>query len=238
LEPNQIGPAIIWSAVPLLPVALIAGLLLRNKLDPRILFAVGLACTAFSAVLNAHYDSAWAASNFYRTELLTGVGQSFSLIGLVGCIVLQAIFTVAMSRPQWVLTFSAFFHTIRLFGGTAGAIYMGHFIAEREKLHSNLLGLHVSSGNWITDQNIHAMAAGLYAKSSGMAAAGVRAVDLIAARVRLQAYSLSIIDGFLLMAWTCACALIFVALLRKSPLNYGDLTMLQQIPAPGKESNS
>jgi DHA2 family multidrug resistance protein len=222
-EPDQIGHAIIWSAVPLLPIAFIAGLLLLGKLDPRIVFAVGLTCTAFSAVLNAHYTSMWAAENFYRTELLTGVGQAFSLIGLVGCIVLQAIFTGALAKPEWVLTFSAFFHTVRLFGGTAGAIYMGHFIADREKLHSNLLGLHVSGGNWITDQNIHAMTAGLYAKSSGMAAAGVRAVDLIGARVRLQAHTLSLSDGFLLIAWSCVVALILVALLRKSPLNYGDL---------------
>jgi DHA2 family multidrug resistance protein len=234
-EPDQIGSAIIWSAAPLLPIAFIAGLLLLRNLDPRILLAVGLACTAFSAVLNAHYDSAWAAANFYRTEMLTGVGQAFSLIGLVGCIVLQAIFTGGLAKPEWVLTFSAFFHTIRLFGGTTGAIYMGHFIADREKLHSNFLGLHVSSGNWITDQNIHAIAAGLYAKSSGMAAAGARAVDLIADRLRLQAYSLSIIDGFLLIAWSCAFALIVVALVRKSFLNYGDLSM-QQIPSPEKES--
>jgi DHA2 family multidrug resistance protein len=235
-EPDQIGPAIIWSAVPLLPVTFIAGLLLLRKLDPRVLFAVGLACTAFAAVLNARYDSAWAAANFYRTELLTGIGQAFSLIGLVGCIVLQGVFTGGLAKPEWILTFSAFFHSIRLFGGTAGALYMGHFIADREKLHSNLLGLRVSSGNWITDQNIHALTAGLYAKSSGMAAASSRALDLIAARLRLQAYSLSIIDGFLLIAWSCAVALIFVALLRKSPLNYGDLSAMQQIPAPKKES--
>ena len=132
--------------------------------------------------------------------MLTGVGQAFSFIGLVGCIVLQAIFTGGLSKPQWILTFSAFFHAVRLFGGTAGAIYMGHFLADREKLHSNLLGLHVRGGNWITDRNIHGMTAGLYAKSSGMAAAGARAVDLVAARVRLQAYSLSLIDGFLLVA--------------------------------------
>jgi MFS transporter, DHA2 family, multidrug resistance protein len=235
-QADQIGPAIIWSAVPLLPIAFIAGLLLLHRLDPRILFAVGLACTAFSAVLNARYDSAWAAANFYRTELLTGVGQAFSLIGLVGCIVLQAIFTGGLAKPERVLTFSAFFHTIRLFGGTAGAIYMGHFIADREKLHSNLLGLRVSSGNWITDQNLHAMSAWLSARSSGMAAAGARAVDLIAARLRLQAYSLSINDGFLLIAWSCVCALIFVALLRRSPLNYGDLSAVQQTRASEKES--
>jgi MFS transporter, DHA2 family, multidrug resistance protein len=235
-EPNQIGPAIIWSAIPLIPLAFTAALLLLSKFDPRLLFAIGLACTAFAAWLNSQFSSTWAAENFYRTELLTGVGQAFAFIGLVGCIVLQAIFAGALAKPEWVLTFSAYFHTIRIFGGTVGAIYMGHFIARREKLHSNLLGLHVGGGDWITDQNIHAISAGLYAKSAGMAAAGARAMDVIAARLRLQAYSLSILDGFLLIAWSCACALIFVALLWQSPLNYGDLSEMQQIPPAGKES--
>jgi len=236
-EADQIGPAIIWSALPLVPIAFIAALLLLRKYDPRLLFAIGLTCTASAAWLSSQYTSVWAAENFYRTELLTGVGQSIAFIGLVGCIVLQAIFTGGLSKPEWALSFSAFFHVIRLFGGTAGAIYMGHFIAQREKLHSNLLGLHVSGGNWILDQNIRAMTAGLYAKSSGTAAAGARAIDLIAARLRLQAYSLSLLDGFLLIAWSCACALIFVALLRKSPLNYGELSSMEQIPATHQESN-
>ena len=238
-EADQIGPAIIWSALPLIPIAFIAALLAVAQTSTH-------ACSSPSALLVRHSlpgcarstRSAWAAENFYRTELLVGVGQAFAFIGLVGCIVLQAIFTGGLAKPEWVLTFSAFFHVIRIFGGTAGAIYMGHFIAQREKLHSNLLGLHVSSGNWITDQNIHAMTAGLYAKSSGMAAAGARAIDLIAARLRLQAYSLSLVDGFLLIAWSCACALILVALLRKSPLNYGDLSAMQQIPGAGKEVKS
>ena len=125
----------------------------------------------------------------------------------------------------------------RIFGGTAGAIYMGHFIAQREKLHSNLLGLHVGAGDWLTGQNIHGMTTGLYAKSYGLATAGTRAVDLIAARIRLQAFSLSIIDGFLLIAWSCVCALALVTLLRKSPLNYGDLSTVRQAPALEKESN-
>jgi MFS transporter, DHA2 family, multidrug resistance protein len=235
-EPDQIGPAIIWSAIPLIPLAFTAALLLLHKFDPRLLFAIGLACTAFAAWMNSQYSSTWAAENFYRTELLTGVGQAFAFIGLVGCIVLQAIFAGALAKPEWVLSFSAYFHVIRIFGGTAGAIYMGHFIAQREKLHSNLLGLHVSGGDWITVQNVHALTAGLYAKSSGMTAAGARAIDLIAARLRLQAYSLSILDGFLLIAWSCACALIFVALLRRSPLDYGDLSMQQGTPASAKES--
>ena len=83
LEANQIGPAIIWSALPLLPVAFIAGYLLLRDVDPRLIFAAGLTCTAAAALLNAQYDSGWAAANYYRTELLNGVGQGFSLIGLV-----------------------------------------------------------------------------------------------------------------------------------------------------------
>src|SRR6202030_851212 len=77
-EADQIGLAIIWSAVPLIPIAFTAALLLLRKLDPRLLLASGLACTAFAAWLSSLYTTAWAAQNFYRTELLTGVGQAFA----------------------------------------------------------------------------------------------------------------------------------------------------------------
>jgi MFS transporter, DHA2 family, multidrug resistance protein len=228
-EADQIGPAVIWSAVPLLLITFIAALLMLQKVDPRLLLAVGLTCTAFAACLNAEYTTAWSAANYYRTELLLGLGQSVSLIGLVGCIILQGVFTGGLSKPQWILTFSAFFHTIRLFGGTTGAVYMAHFVADREKLHSNLLGLHVTQGSWITDGNLHALAAGLNARSSGAAAASARAVDLIGSRLRLQAYALSLIDGCHLVAWSCLLGLLLTALLRKSPLNYGDLSTLQPV---------
>jgi len=42
----------------------------------------------------------------------------------------------------------------------------------------------------------------------------------------------------LLIAWSCTVALVFVALLRKSPLNYGDLSVTQQILVSEKESKS
>ena len=157
-----------------------------------------------------------------------GVGQGFAFIGLVATIVLQGVFSGGLSKPQWILTFSAFFHTIRLFGGNVGAVIMGHFVAQREKLHSNLLGLHVQSGNWITDTSIHQLSAGLFAKSSGLSAAMGRAVGVIGGRLRLQAYTLSINDGFYLVAWACVAALLLVALMRKSPLNYADLGAIQQ----------
>src|SRR6516164_1342352 len=230
---DQIGLAVIWSALPLLFIALIAGFLMANGADSRFLMASGFVCMAFACYLNADLTSVWSASNYYRTELLTGAGQGFAFIGLVGTIILWGIFSGGMSKPQWILTFSAFFQTVRLFGGNLGAVYMAHFVAQREKLHSNLLGLHVQSGNWITDMNIHQLAAGLFSQSSGIAAATGRAVGVISSRLRLQAYTLSINDGFYLVAWACAVMLVLTALLRKSPLNYGALAAIQeQLHAP------
>ena len=111
---------------------------------------------------------------------------------------------------------------------------MGRFVAEREKFHSNLLGLHVQQGNWITDGSIRQLTAGAFAKSSGLAQAAGRAADIVGARLRLQAYTLSLNDGFCLVAWTCATALVLVALLRESPLKYGDLSAIQQNSSAAK----
>jgi MFS transporter, DHA2 family, multidrug resistance protein len=226
-EADQIGPAVIWSAAPLLFIAFVAGLLLLVDFDSRLLLASGFTFMALASCLNAELTSAWSASNYYRTELLMGVGQGFAFIGLVSTIVLQGIFSGGLSKPQWILTFSAFFHTIRLLGGNLGAVFMGHFIAQREKLHSNLLGLHVQSGDWITDGSIRGLTAGLYSKSSGLPAAAGRAVGLLSGRLRLQAYTLSFIDGFYLVAWACVVALLLTALLRPSPLSYADLSMVR-----------
>jgi MFS transporter, DHA2 family, multidrug resistance protein len=223
-EADQTGPAVIWTALPQFLIAFVAALLLVYGLDSRLLMAAGFACIAAACILNAHYTLAWSAENFYRTELLMGVGQSFAFIGLVATIVLQAIFSGGLSKPQDALTFSAFFHVVRLLGGEIGGDLMGHYIAVREQLHSNLLGLHVERGNWIDDASIHQLTAGVYGKSSGLAAATGRAVEIIGGRVRLQAYTLTFIDGFHLVAWACVGALLLVALLRKSPLNFSELS--------------
>ena len=233
-EPDQIGPAVIWTAASFVPLALLAGFFLLSNVDPRLLLASGFAAMAVASLMNAGMTSAWAAANFYRTEFLMGFGQCFAFIGLVAAIILQGLFSGGLVKPQRILTFSAFFHTIRLFGGTLGAVLMGRFIAEREKFHSNLLGLHVQHGSWITDENIRQMTAGLSAKSTGLLQATGRAVDIAGGRLRLQAYTLSLIDGFYLVAWASVIALVLVALLRETPLKYGDLYGIQQQQAAVK----
>jgi len=234
-EADQIGPAIIWIAVPQLAIACVAALLLLHKVDSRLLLGIGFACMAFASCLNAFYTSAWAAENYYRSELLMAVGQSFAFVGLVGTIVLDAAVSGALARPPAVLTFSAYFHLIRLLGGELGVSFMTHFIAVREKLHSNLLGLHVQNGSWITDDSLHSLTAGLFSKSSGIAAATGRAVGLVSSRIRLQAYTLTFIDGFYIIAGACVLALLVIALMRRSPFSYGDLAASQEMQVPQQD---
>jgi DHA2 family multidrug resistance protein len=237
-EADQIGPALLWTALPQFLIAFIAALLLLHGLDSRVLMATGFTCMAAACILNAQYTFAWSAANFYRTELLMGVGQSFAFVGLVSTIVLQAIFSGGLSKPQDALTFSAFFHIIRLLGGQVGVTLMGHYIAVRERTHSNLLGLHVQRGNWLDEASIRQMTAELYAKSSGLTTAAGRAAGLTGARVRLQAYTLTFIDGFHLIAWACVLALLLIALLRKSPLNYGELSFPEGGPSATERTKS
>jgi MFS transporter, DHA2 family, multidrug resistance protein len=118
-----------------------------------------------------------------------------------------------------------------------GVAFMTHFIAIRERVHSNLLGLHVQNGEWVTDTSVRQLTAGLYGKSAGLNAAAGRAVEVVAARTRLQAFTLTFIDGFHLIAWACVAALILTALLRKSPLNYAELAFgADEMKAGGKVS--
>ncbi|HUN64316.1 MAG TPA: MFS transporter [Candidatus Sulfotelmatobacter sp.] len=236
-EASQYAPAVFWTAAPQLVVAIFAALLLLNGVDSRLVLAAGFACMAAASLLNAQYTLAWSAANYYRSELLMAVGQSFAFVGLVSTIVLQAVFSGGLSKPQDTLTFSAFFHIIRLLGGEIGVALMVHYIAVREELHSNLLGLHVQHGNWLDDTALRQMTAALYAKSSGLPASALRAAEVLAARVRLQAYTLTFIDGFRLIAWACVSALVLIALLRKFPMNYHELSFPEELP-PADGENS
>jgi MFS transporter, DHA2 family, multidrug resistance protein len=228
LDAGEYGPAVLWSAVFEFILAFVGAFFLYRGIDSRLLMAIGFAAVAFACLINANYTSAWAAENYFHTEVLMAVGQSFAMLGLVSSIILQGISAGAFDAPQRALTFSAFFHVIRLFGGQTGAVLMGHYIAEQEKVHSFLEGLHVQSGTWITNSTVQHLAAGMAAKSSGTVAATGRSLDIINMKLRLQAYSLTFIDGFHLVAWACVLMLLVTTLLRKAPINFRQLGSLQE----------
>jgi MFS transporter, DHA2 family, multidrug resistance protein len=227
LDIHEYAPAVLGTAMSELVIGFIVAYLLANGTDPRVPFAFGFACTGLACWVNSHFTVAWAAENYYRTELLMGAGQTMAFVGLVGTILLQGLFTGGLAKPQRILTFSSFFHTVRLFGGQVGAVAMSHFIPQREKFHSNLLGLHVQRGEWITDANVRGLTAAMAPKSSGLGAAAGRAAEIVGGRVRLEAYALTFGDAFLLITWACVVALGLIALLKTAPMDYRELSEVQ-----------
>jgi MFS transporter, DHA2 family, multidrug resistance protein len=229
-DAGQIGPAVLWTAFPELCLAFFAAHLLNKGLDARLLMASGFAVMGGVCLLNANVTSAWAAENYFRIELLMAVGQSFAFVGLVSSIILQSFFSGALRSPSRVLTFSAFFHCVRIFAGQIGVTLMLRFIAEQEKVYSHLIGLHVQLGDWSTEHAVRLLTAGLAAKSSDAAAAAGRAVGVIAGDVRVQAYTLALSDAFHLMAWMSVAMLIVLATLRRFPLNFRELAGRSSAP--------
>jgi len=234
LDASQFGPAVLWTAMPEMVLAVFAAYLLTKGLDSRLLMALGFATIAAVCVVNAQFTSAWAAENYFRTELPMAVGQSFAFVGLVSSLILQAFSSGGLDSPYRVLTFSAFLHGVRIFGGQLGTTLMARFISEQEKVHSYLVGLHVQPGGWIEDHTVRLLSAGLAARSNGSAGAAGRAVGLVAGSVRQQAYSLTFVDAFHLIAWVSVATLLLIATVRRFPLNYRDLAALDAGPPPAR----
>jgi DHA2 family multidrug resistance protein len=224
-RPLQVGDALAWVALPMFATVWLVAIVVIFT-NSRLVLALGL---TLAAVVCWHYsriDSSWSGNSFEFWELLLSVGFACSYVGLVSSLVLEAIQGGAMTSLAKAATISGFAHFIRLFGGEVGVATMTHFLSVREKFHSNLLGLHVQSGMWITDQRLRLLAAGAFGKSIGTEEARYRAAELLGLQVRAQAFTLSISDGFVLIAWTVVVYLMMMLLLRPIAISYRDLSRM------------
>ena len=95
---------------------------------------------------------------------------------------------------------------------------MQHFIAVREKSHSNLIGLHVEAGDWLTDERLRLLAGGVSSNSAGMDEAQRRSAALLGGQVRQQAYTLAYMDGFMVVAWVCVGVIVLIAFMKRTEI--------------------
>jgi len=179
---------------------LVAALMVHTS--SRLILTVGLTAAAVASWFCAQLDTSWAANSFVTVELIMAVGFAGTYVGLVGSIVLEGLESGAQRSPANAATFAGFMHFIRIFGGAVGAALMTRFIAVREQFRSNLLGLHVQTGTWLTDMRLRILGRGLLPESTGPQEAQYRAITILGEQVRAQAYTMAIADGFILVGWT------------------------------------
>jgi DHA2 family multidrug resistance protein len=225
-RPNDVGKALAWVAVPMFVVVWVVALTVVHT-NSRLILSVGLTIVAVACWAYSHLDPSWAGNSFEMIELCLAVGFACSYIGLVSSIVLEALEAGALTSAAYAATFSGFMHFIRIFGGQVGAAGMTRFISLREKFHSNLLGLRVQAGSWLTDQRLRMLGGGLQPKSSGPEEAHGRALEILSRQIRAQAYTMAIADGFILITWIVVGYLLLLLFLRPGKFSYKDLSKMK-----------
>jgi MFS transporter, DHA2 family, multidrug resistance protein len=221
-RPVETGHALAWIAVPQFAVVWLvaAAIIFTNS---RLILAASLTVVAFGSLICAHLDSSWAGTSFQTMELVMATGLAGAYVGLVSSVVLVGLEEGALNSAAAAATLSGFMHTTRIFGGQVGVSIMSRFLTVREEFHSNMLGLHVQIGNWLTDERLRIVSLGMQPGSSGSEEAQARAGALLGRQVHAQAYTLAIADGFVLVAAVAAAFLMIMLLMRPVKFSYQDL---------------
>jgi DHA2 family multidrug resistance protein len=222
----QTGQTLAWVALPQFLVVWLVALTIIHT-NSRLVMAVGFTVIASASWIFSRIDSSWAGASFQIVELTLTAGLACAYIGMVGSIVLQALEAGALKSAANIATFSGLMHFSRIFGGTAGVAILTHFISVREKFHSNMIGLHVQTGNWLTTERLQMLTGGLLPSSTGLGESQARGVALLSEQIRAQAYTMAIADGFVLIAWVVLGFLLVMLLLKPGKFAYEDLRKMQ-----------
>jgi DHA2 family multidrug resistance protein len=225
-RPLETGHTLAWVALPMFAVVWLVATIIVHA-NSRLILALGLIVGATCCWLWSHVDTSWSGNSFEIVELLFSLGLACTYIGLVSSIVLEALEAGALTSAANAATFSGFMHLMRLFGGQVGVAAMTRFIAVREQFHSNMLGLYVQKGSWLTNHRLAMLAGGALPQSTGKQEALQRAASVLGLQVRAQAYTLATADGFVLIVWVVIVFLFIMLLLKPGKVTYGALSKMQ-----------
>ncbi|NYF53474.1 MFS transporter [Tunturiibacter gelidoferens] len=212
-RPEQVGPVLLWLAIPQCLAGLLA-IYLLGRIDSRLILAAGFATVAVAALMDSHITSVWSGNSFELSQIVLAMGEGFAFNGMVGTIVLDLMNSGSMDKGPDVLSFSGFFQTIRLFGGELGASYIQFFLHSRQVFHADLLSADIQGGSTPVVERTHMLTAGMHAQSVTQDIATGRAAVLFMGSIRQQAFTLSIMDAFTFIAYVATTCLLIIACLR------------------------
>jgi DHA2 family multidrug resistance protein len=223
-RPLETGRVLLWLIVPVILSGFIASRLMR-RFDNRLVFGLGFTVVAIACLLNAQLTGEWSGDNFFVSQIVIGCGLAVAFTGLVGSLVQNGFDSNALTNPVNILSYSAFIHSVRLLGGEVGTALMQRLVSLREQFHSNMIGLHVDAGHWLTSERVAALSHALFPDSAGPEEAQARAALLLGGQVKVQAYTLAYSDAYLAIAFVAAIAIVLIALMKPMKIVFdGDVS--------------
>lgn len=205
----EVGQTTFWIAAPQLVLCPLAALMLRRS-DPRLVASIGFIFVSLACLMVAHsLTPLWGSDQFLPSQLLQAVGQSFALSGIL-------FFVVLHLKPQDALTFGALIQTARLMGGQVGQAFVVTLARIRGQVASNLIGLHVQSGDVDVVRRLQTYAAAT-AQAGDTASGSMRGASILGSVVRSMATTQAVIDCFVAVGGLTALALLLLVVHRPAP---------------------
>jgi MFS transporter, DHA2 family, multidrug resistance protein len=236
-RPEETGNVLLWLALPQFLAGAFAVYLL-GRIDARLILATGFALVAIGCLMDARITTLWSGNSFDVSQLVLAMGEGLAFNGMVGSIILDVLNSGGMQRPASVLTFGGFFQTIRLFGGELGSSFIQFFLHSRQVFHYDLLAAGIQGGSEPVIQRSQLLSAGLRLHAGpGAAAAG--SAHFLLASVQQQAFTLSIMDSFTLIAYAATACLVVVACLHSLKVGLPQViaaSAAAQSPSPTAQS--
>lgn len=196
--PLQIGELVMITGLPqLLMVAVVPRL--AQRIDNRILCAIGLALFAVSCLMNARIDVTTGHDQLVAAQIVRGVGQPLIMLTLSN-------FATRGLAPAQLSSGSSLFNMSRNLGGSIGIALLATLLTWREHFHSLRLGESVSSLTPATQARLDLVGQALITNGVEPHAAADMALALLDNSVRRQAYVLAYADCF-----TAVGALLLIA---------------------------
>ena len=122
-----------------------------------------------------------------------------------------------------MLTFSGFFHTVRIMGGQIGTVLMLHLLSERTKFHANILSSETGLARLPVSMFLHGSVGAFLPSAANPAQAGAWTGYLLGSAVRRQASTLAFSDAFTVLAWSSIVVLVSIAFVRSSIPSFKEL---------------
>ena len=207
----EVGNTLLWIAAPQLVLCPLAAVMLR-RLDSRLVSSIGFICVSIACVLVARgLTPLWGSDQFLPSQLLQSIGQSFALSGIV-------FFGILHLKPQDALTFGSTLQVARLMGGEVGLAFITTLTRVRTQTASNLIGLHVQTGDPAVLQRLSSYAAIARRSDPDPVSAAARAATILGNAVRSSAATEGIIDAFVVVGGLTVLALMLAVAHRPAPI--------------------
>jgi MFS transporter, DHA2 family, multidrug resistance protein len=205
---EQIGMVLAWTGLPqLLLIPLVPRLM--QRVDPRLLIAVGFVLFAASNFMNIYMTNYYATDQLFWPNVVRAIGQALVLTPL------SAVATAGI-EPENAGSASGLFNMMRNLGGAIGIAALQTILTKREQYHSNVLSQSVSVFAQATRNRIDQLTQ--YFVNHGVidhVDALHRTYVAIGKVVQKQAFILAFSDTFFLLGAVLVMALLATLVLKK-----------------------